>query len=138
MKIQLGLKRPILCAAATILAISAAHADTPAGKATLSGYMATSDIVTGALLASHDYDALIGRLAPHGAAFNDDEVAASTNLCVAYAATHQLGEARAACDEAVKVAKADESGITLADHKMHDQALALALANQSVVARMGQ
>lgn len=122
-----------LCAAAAVLAAGTAHATT----LTLAGYLDTPDQVSGVLLASHDYDALIDRLAPHSAAYDSDEVASSTDLCVAYAATHRLQEARAACNEAVDVAEADPPGNTLEDHQEHQQAVDMALANQSAVDALG-
>ena len=126
--------RTALFSTATVaLAIGAANASE---KLTLSGYTDTTDNVTGAMLASHDYSALIERLAPHSSAFSADEVVASTNLCVAYAATHRVSEARQACQEAVSLAKSEQPGITLAEHRVHDEAVELALANEATVAKL--
>ncbi len=122
-------------AAAAVITASAAHADTESGKLMLSGY---TDSAAGVMLATHNYEAVIDKLAPHSAAFSSDEVAASTNLCVAYVAMHRLGEARDACDEAVKFAKADQPGVSLAEHRAHEEAVSLALANRAVLEKLGE
>ena len=126
-----------IAAVIAVIAATAAQADTESGKLMMSGYTVTADTVSGAMLASHEYEAVIDRLAPHTAAFASDEVASSTNLCVAYAVTHRVSEAREACSEAVQFAKADQP-MTLAEHKAHDDAVAVALANQATVAKLGE
>ncbi|HTY49331.1 MAG TPA: hypothetical protein VMB48_06545 [Steroidobacteraceae bacterium] len=90
-------------AAAALLAVTAAHAADP-GKLALAAY---SNGAAGADVMAGNYVAAISKLAPHGLEFYADAVAASTNLCVAYVATHQFTQARAACDEAVHEAKLD-------------------------------
>ena len=135
MKIQ-TIARGALIAATTAVLASTAHADTESGKLQVSSYTYTADTVSDVMLIKHDYEGVIDRLAPHLFAFSSDAVASSTNLCVAYAAMHRVYEAHQACEEAVSIAKAAQSGITLADHKAHDDAVALALANQAAVAKM--
>ena len=119
--------------AATLLLTSQAHADVEAGKLTLSGYI---DAAAGAQLFAGNYSAVIDKLAPHSASFALDQVAASTNLCVAYVATGKLAEAQGACDEAIKMASMDRSGMTLADHLAHQDAVALAHANRAVLTKL--
>ncbi len=138
MKIQTIVRGALIAAATTVLVTGPAHADTESGKLLVSAYSFTADSVSDMMLDKHDYEGVIERLAPHLFAFSSDAVASSTNLCVAYAAMHRVYEARQACEEAVTIAKADQAGISLADHKAHDQAVALALANQAAVAKMAE
>ena len=120
-------------AAAAVLAVSAAHAADP-GKLALSAY---SDGVAGAEVMSGDYGAAITKLAPHGIAFYTDAVSASTNLCVAYVATGQLTQAKAACDEAVRVAQLDLTGVSPLERlERVDSALALAQSNRAVLGKL--
>lgn len=121
--------------AAVALAAGAAHADAGSGKLTVAGY---TDAGAGMMLAAHDYEGVIDKLAGHTPAFSADPVAASTNLCVAYIAMDRLGDARMACDEAVQRAKDDYAGYTLADRKSHDAAVALAEANRATLAKLGE
>ncbi|HTY94764.1 MAG TPA: hypothetical protein VMC02_12800 [Steroidobacteraceae bacterium] len=128
--------RPLLTAiAATLLATSVARADVESVKLTLSGFTDAVD-AAGAQLAAGDYAAVIDRLAPHGVDFDEDEVAASTNLCVAYVATGQLDEAHDACEEAITMARLEDSGVTLAQHMAHQEALSIAYANRAVLTRL--
>lgn len=120
-------------ALATLLVASAARADVAAGKLTLSGYV---DAAAGEQLMAGHYAEVIGRLAPHSANFTADEVAASTNLCVAYVATGQLDEAHNACDEAIRLARLDESGQTMLERLAHQDALSLAYANRAVLSKL--
>ncbi len=74
--------------AATLLVGSAAHADAEPGKLTLSGYI---DAAVGERLIAGNYAAVIEQTGTaHAPNSTADEVAASTNLCVAYVATGQL------------------------------------------------
>jgi hypothetical protein len=120
-------------AVATVLVASAARADVEAGKLTLSGYV---DAAAGEQLMAGHYAAVISRLAPHGTDFIADEVAASTNLCVAYVATGKFAQAHDACDEAIRLARLDESGETLLERLAHQDELALAYANRAVLGRL--
>ncbi len=76
--------RPLgIAVAATLLVASVAHADTESPKLKLAGFV---DAAEGTELIAGDYATVIEKLAPHSFAFDADEVAASTNLCVAYVA----------------------------------------------------
>jgi len=126
--------RPALLAAlATALTASAAHAAEPSKPLVMSGF---ADAAAGEELMAGNYAAVIRALAPHGVQFDKDEVAASTNLCVAYAASGQLEQARKACEEAITMARTDEPGITLTERVAHQDALGLAFANRAVVTRL--
>jgi len=136
MKLQ-RLKRarlPIAAAlAASVLAASAARAAATPDKLVLSGY---GDSAAGAQLLAGEYAAVIERLAPHTGDFDRDEVAASTNLCVAYVATGRLDGAQDACNEAIAMARLDPVGITLQEHLAHQDALSVAYANRAVLTRL--
>ena len=126
--------KPLAAAiAATLLVVSVAHADPESGKLKLAGFV---DAAEGAELIAGDYAAVIGKLAPHSFAFDADEVAASTNLCVAYVAMGRLDEAHDACDEAIKIARLDQRGATLQDHMAYDNAVAVAYANRAVLTKL--
>lgn len=118
--------------AATLLATSMAHA-TGLTKLTLAGF---TDGAEGTQLLAGDYATVIAKLAPHSGEFNSDEVAASTNLCVAYVASRHLEAARAACDEAVAIARLEEAGISLEERMTHDDALSIAYANRAVLNKL--
>jgi hypothetical protein len=125
---------PIAAAlAASLLAASAARAATAPGKLVLSGY---TDAGAGEQLLAGEYAAVIARLAPHTGDFDKDEVAASTNLCVAYVATGQLDEAHHACDEAIAMARLDPFGASLQEHQAHQDAVSVAYANRAVLTRL--
>jgi hypothetical protein len=137
MKLQL-LKRfrhvPLAAAmASTLVVAAAAHADVEAGKLVLSAF---TDVAAGDQLLAGDYAAVIQKLAPHSTDFNMNEVAASTNLCVAYVASGQLGEAHNACDEAVRLARWDESTVSLWERLAHHDALSIANANRAVLNKL--
>jgi hypothetical protein len=136
MKLQMlkSIRIPLVAsAAATLLVASAAHADVEAGKLTLSGYI---DAAAGEQLLAGHYDAVIDKLAPHTTYFTADEVAASTNLCVAYVATGKLDAAHAACDEAIRMARLDQSDETLMERLAHQDALSVAYANRAVLTKL--
>jgi hypothetical protein len=120
-------------AAAALLAASAAHADVEAGKLTLSGYI---DAAAGEQLMAGQYGAVIDKLAPHAANFTVNEVAASTNLCVAYVATGKLDDARNACDEAIRMARLDQFDTSLQERLAHQEALSIAYANRTVLTKL--
>ena len=119
--------------AATLLLTSQAHADVEAGKLTLSGYIDAAD---GEQLIAGDYAAVIDKLAPHSFDFTTNRVAASTNLCVAYVAAGKLAQARTACDEAISVARLDQSGEDLLERLSHHDALSVAYANRAVLTKL--
>jgi hypothetical protein len=126
--------KPIAAAiAVTLLVAAVAHADTESGKLKLSGFI---DAAEGAELISGDYATVIDKLAPHSFEFDADETAASTNLCVAYVAMGRLDEAHDACDEAIKLARMDQRGATLAEHLGYENAVAIAYANRAVLTKL--
>ena len=128
------LRKPLAAAlAATLLVGSVAHADTEPGKLKLAGFV---DAAQGTELIAGDYAAVIDRLAPHSFAFEADEVAASTNLCVAYVAMGRLDEAHDACDEAITMARLDQWGETLDERVAHDNEMAIAVANRAVLTKL--
>ena len=120
-------RKPLSVAiAATLLVASVAHADTESSKLKLAGFV---DAAEGTELISGDYASVIKRLAPHTLAFEADAVAASTNLCVAYVAMGRLDEAHDACEAAVKIARMDQRGSTLAERVAYSDELNIAVAN---------
>jgi len=120
--------------AATLFVASVAHADVEAGtKLKLAGYI---DAAEGSQLMAGKYDDVINKLAPHTIAFASDNVAASTNLCVAYVAVGRLNDAHGACDEAIVLARNDMSGRTLEERMAHEDALSIAVANRAVLAKL--
>jgi hypothetical protein len=126
--------KPLAAAvAATLLVSSTAHAAAHSTKLTLAGF---TDAAEGTQLLAGDYTTVIAKLAPHSIEFSLDEVAASTNLCVAYVATGHLDAARGACDEAVKMAKLEDSGVSLAERLAHEDALSIAYANRAVLDKL--
>ena len=126
--------RPLgIAVAATLLLASAAHADTEAPKLKLAGFV---DAAEGIELIAGDYATVIEKLAPHSFAFDADEVAASTNLCVAYVAMGRLDEAHDACDEAIKIARLDQRGGTLQQRIAYEDAVAVAVANRAVLTKL--
>ncbi len=119
--------------AATLLVASVAHADPESGKLKLAGFI---DAAAGSELIAGDYAAVIEKLAPHAFAFDADEVAASTNLCVAYVAMGRLDDAHDACDEAIKIARMDQRGRTLQERMAYEDAVTVAVANRAVLTRL--
>jgi hypothetical protein len=119
--------------AATLLVAAAAHADVESGKLVLSGF---TDVADGDQLLAGDYAAVIQKLAPHSTDFNVNEVAASTNLCVAYVASGRLGEAQNACNEAIRMARWDDSSVSLWERLSHHDALSIAYANRAVLNKL--
>jgi hypothetical protein len=122
-----------LAAAATLLVASAAHADVEAGKLVLSGYI---DAAAGVQLMAGNYAAVIHDLAPHSTDFTANEVAASTNLCVAYVATGKFSEAHGACEEAIQMARLEVMGEGVLERLSHQDALSVAYANRAVLTKL--
>jgi hypothetical protein len=119
--------------AATVLAASAAHADPSSPKLVLSGFVDAAD---GAQLMAGDYAGVIEKLAPHTIDFREDEVAASTNLCVAYVASGKLGPAHDACNEAITMARLMDRDTEMLERMSHQDALSVAYANRAVLNRL--
>lgn len=135
MKSQLlkSIRLPLAAAlAASVLAASAAQAAV-AGKLVLSGF---EDAADGEQLLAGDYGAVIQKLASHSVDFDADEVAASTNLCVAYVASGHLHEAHGACDEAIAMARLMDRDVSLSERLAHTDALSVAYANRAVLSRL--
>jgi hypothetical protein len=136
MKLQMlkSMRAPLAAiTAAALLTTSAAHADVEAGKLTLAGYIDAAD---GEQLMAGNYAAVIDKLAPHRLDFSANEVAASTNLCVAYVATGKFDEAHSACDEAIKMARLDQFNSTVSERLLHQDALSVAYANRTVLTKL--
>jgi hypothetical protein len=126
--------KPLAAAtAAMLLVAAAAHADEKSSKLTLVGY---TDAAAGAQLAAGDYAAVIDKLAPHTTEFTVDELAASTNLCVAYVAVGKLDAARDACNEAIAIARLGQFGVSLLDRMTHHDPLSIAYANRAVLTNL--
>jgi hypothetical protein len=126
--------KPLAAATAAMLLIAAAaHADEKSSKLTLIGY---TDAAAGAQLAAGDYGAVIDKLAPHTMDFTADELAASTNLCVAYVAVGKLDAAHNACDEAITMARLGQFGVSLTDRLTHQDPLSIAYANRAVLTKL--
>jgi hypothetical protein len=134
MKPQLlkSVRIPLAALAATVLVASAAHA-APAGKLVLSGF---EDAADGDQLLAGDYGAVIQKLASHSLEYAADEVAASTNLCVAYVASGKLHDAQSACDEAIAMARLMDRDVSLSERLAHTDALSVAYANRAVLTRL--
>jgi hypothetical protein len=137
MKLQLlkSIRRVPLAAAlaGTLLVASAAQADVESGKLVLSGF---TDAAAGEQLMAGDYAAVIQKLAPHSTDFNVNEVAASTNLCVAYVASGHLNEAHDACDDAIKMARLGNFDTPFLERLTHQDPLSIAHANRAVLTKL--
>ena len=114
----------------SMMVATAARAEPPSPKLMLSAY---ADGPQGEALLAGRYDLVILRLGSHGAPFDDDEVSASTNLCVAYIMTRRWSSAEAACDEAVRDAKLDAPEPTMFSRLARDQEVAIAYSNRAVL-----
>jgi hypothetical protein len=115
---------------AALAVAGAAHADGSSTKAVLSAYEETAG---GVAIARGDYAATVSQLAPHGASYKSDRVAASTNLCVAYIMTRQWETAHAACDTAISLAQQEPADATLFGRRNHAEAIAVAYSNRAVL-----
>jgi Tetratricopeptide repeat len=119
--------------AATLLVASAAHADPESGKLVLAGY---TDAADGEQLMAGNYAAVIQKLTSSKFTIDEDKVAASTNLCVAYVASGHLNEAHNACDEAITMARLDDYGASLEERRAHADAVSTAYANRAVLNKL--
>ena len=107
-----------------------AHSTAVQPRMVLSAYVDAADGQT--LLAGH-YDAVLAAFGSRGLRFKQDELAASTNLCVAYIMMHQWSEAHFACDEAIRFAKLEvpqSPRFPRDDHAVH---IAVAYSNRAVL-----
>jgi hypothetical protein len=123
--------RPIRVAAfASVCFAAGAHADDAHQKMTLSAY---TDAAEGQAVLAGRYGEVIDVLGSHGSQFKQDELAASTNLCVAYIMTHRWSEAQPACDEAIRFAKLEmPESPAFADHT-YGERVAIAYSNRAVL-----
>ena len=119
--------------AAALLGTSVARAGTTSQQLVLSGFVDAAD---GAQLMAGDYADVIEKLAPHTIDFRMDEVAASTNLCVAYVASGKLGPAHDACNEAIAMARLMDRDTEMLERMTHQDALSVAYANRAVLSRL--
>jgi hypothetical protein len=137
MKLQLpkSTRRLPLAAAlaGTLLLASAAQADVESGKLVLSGFI---DAAAGEQLLAGNYAAVIQKLAPHSTDYAANEVAASTNLCVAYVASGRLDEAHNACNEAIRMARLDDFDVPFLERLAHQDPLSIAYANRAVLTKL--
>jgi len=131
-QLLMSVRKPLAALAATVLVASSAHA-AAAGKLVLSGF---EDAADGEQLLAGDYGAVIQKLAAHSLDFAADEVAASTNLCVAYVASGRLHEAQGACNEAIAMARLMDRDVSLSERLAHTDALSVAYANRAVLTRL--
>jgi hypothetical protein len=115
---------------AGMCAAAGAQAAGPSAKAVLSGY---SDGAAGASLMTGDYARVITELGFRGSPYRSDELSASTNLCVAYVMTRAWQKADAMCDEALSVARGEESDLVLYTRAMRAEHVAVAYSNRAVL-----
>jgi hypothetical protein len=87
----------------------------------------------GAAVMAGDYAGAISRLAPPSVFFTQDELGASTNLCVAYAMTAQWARAHAACDQALMLARLETTGESLLAPLRRSEEIAVAASNKRVM-----
>ncbi len=107
-----------------------AHESAAHPKLVLSGY---EEQAAGADLLAGRYGRVIAELGPHGARFGGDQIATSTNLCVAYIMTAKWDAARSACDEAVTLTELDVPDRDLTSRETHAEQVALAYSNRAVL-----
>ncbi|HEY2590606.1 MAG TPA: hypothetical protein VGI35_03355 [Steroidobacteraceae bacterium] len=123
--------RPLGVAAIASMCFAAdAHADGAHQKMMLGAY---TDAAEGQTVLAGRYGAVIEVLGGHGLRFKQDELAASTNLCVAYIMTHRWNEARPACDEAIRFAKLEMPESPGFADDAHHESVAMAYSNRAVL-----
>jgi hypothetical protein len=115
---------------AGMCAAAGAQAAGASGKAVLSGY---SDGLAGASLMAGDYSRVIAELGLRGSLYRSDELSGSANLCIAYVMTRAWQKADAMCDEAVNVARQNESDLLLYSRAVRAEHVALAYSNRAVL-----
>jgi hypothetical protein len=129
-------KSATMIAASSILFVAAAQAAN-AGPMVLTAY---SNGAGGMSLTSGKYDAALAEIKKDRASSSMLFSAKTNNLCVAYAVTKQLTEAKSACDAAVKAAKYDKlSAQRYSPGSSRENAyVALAYTNRAVVHMMAK
>lgn len=99
-------------------------------------FTAYSDAAGGADVVAGRYHAALEQLNGRPGTVDSDASAVNTNLCVAYSMTLQLGEARAACDAAVRTAR-ERRGLPVGwwngIRPSSDDSEAVAYANRAVM-----
>jgi hypothetical protein len=121
-----------LAFAAALLAGSSAYAADAAHNFQLTAF---SNTASGASLVKGDYNLAVEQLAKDARSLSSDSL--DTNRCVAYAVTHDLQKARAACDAAVRDAQRQLVSLSATElwaRSEYRDYLAVAYANRAVVA----
>lgn len=124
--------------ASTLLASAGAQAaETAHTPMVLTAYMNGAG---GPSLLKGDYSTALGEIQKYKPQMMMASSAKATNLCVAYAATKKLTEAKGACDAALKQAKYDRlSASRFAPGISHENAyVAIAYTNRAVVHMLGR
>jgi len=106
---------------------TAAHAGGSSTKAQLTAYRESAGWEA---IAQGDYAGTVSQLAPHGALFWSDRVAASTNLCVAYIMSHQWDAAHPACDTAISLAYSNRAVLSWLEAQPHSAASDMSQARE--------
>lgn len=127
----------LLVAATALLATGAQATETAHTPLVLTAY---SNGAAGKSLLAGDYAAALTELQHTKSYVTLAASAKATNLCVAYAATRQLPEAKAACDSALQQAKYDRlTASRLTPGMSHENAyVAIAYANRAVVSLLSK
>jgi hypothetical protein len=97
-------KSATIAAAASLLFVAAAQADVAGKPMTLTAY---TNGAGGESLTTGKYDIALAQVKADRSTTSTAYSAKVNNMCVAYAITRQLTEAKTACDAAVKAAKYD-------------------------------
>jgi hypothetical protein len=125
-------------AATSILSAVAAHAaDVTAPKLTLTAYINGAG---GEKVMAGKFDEALTEIKQARYVASDEYTAKVTNQCVVYAATKLLPQAKSACDEALRAAKADRMGALRfsSGSSVQNGYLAIAYANRAVVQMMAK
>jgi len=131
-------KSATLIAASSVLFVAAAQAaDVPGSPMVLTAYYNGAG---GTSLTTGKYDAALKEIRNDRSSSSIAYSAKTNNLCVAYAVTRQLTEAKSACDAAVKAAKYDRiSAQRYSPGSARENSyVALAYANRAVVHMMSK
>ncbi|MEP7242179.1 MAG: hypothetical protein ABI885_00685 [Gammaproteobacteria bacterium] len=131
-KVSVAKAVPLLVASSLLAATGAPAAETARTPLVLTAY---SNGVGGADLVQGKYDAALAEIIRFKPQMLMASSAKDTNLCVAYAATKQLTEAKTACSAALKSAKYDKlSSSRFSSGGSRENAyIAIAYTNRAVV-----
>ncbi len=119
-----------VAALASMCFAASARADDTHQKMTLGAY---TDAAEGQAVLAGRYGDVIDVLGSHGLRFKQDELAASTNLCVAYIMSHRWSEAHLACDAAIRFAKLEMPERPGFAPDAHGERVAIAYSNRAVL-----